>query len=110
GGGGGDHSLRGIGPGLAEHLADRGVADERGHSLPPRRGDERIVRLAVDGDDAFANGDEFFNAAVADVAETADDDVAAIRDAANLERSTQSGANEIVGKNRGEAGDESRPG
>src|SRR5205823_4815647 len=85
--------------GLAKDLADGGVADEHGHTEPPRRGDEAAVAGLLDNDDALSAADQLFNDPEADVSEAADHDVATVRDAADFQRTAQASTQEIVGDN-----------
>src|SRR5262249_52772293 len=67
-----------------------------------RRRNEGVVALPLDGDDALALVDQLFDDAKTDIAESADDDVSALRDAPDLERAAELGADEVVGKDGGE--------
>ena len=93
---------RGRGVGLAQHLAHRGVADDDRHAQPPGRRHEAAVGVHLDDHDALAVGQQLLDDAVADVAQPADDDVAAVGNAPHLQGAAEAGAQQVVGHDGGE--------
>ena len=62
------------------------IADDNRDAEPPGRRHELAVRRALDDDDPLLAANQFLGDAKTDVAQAADDNMAAVRDAAYFQR------------------------